>query len=114
MLIINSIFNFDVSHMNIKQRKGSRTHLPYYAQTHLRMRRHIILNAFLLHIGLFEADYIWMFFCVGCRTWGILCLTFAFFWQLYTLWILTQLHESVPGTRYCRYLQLAKATFGEC
>ncbi|XXG59937.1 hypothetical protein AAC387_Pa04g1935 [Persea americana] len=44
---------------------------------------------------------------------GILCLTFAFFWQLYTLWLLTQLHESVPGTRYCRYLQLAKAAFGE-
>ncbi|XXG71847.1 hypothetical protein AAC387_Pa07g1077 [Persea americana] len=46
-------------------------------------------------------------------TWGILSLTFAFFWQLYTLWILTQLHESVPGTRYSRYLHLSKAAFGE-
>ena len=51
--------------------------------------------------------------CIGCRSSGILCLTFAFFWQLYTLWLLTQLHESVPGTRYCRYLQLAKAAFGK-
>ncbi|KAL5984114.1 Lysine histidine transporter-like 8 [Asimina triloba] len=46
-------------------------------------------------------------------TWGILCLSFAFFWQLYTLWILTQLHESVPGTRYGRYIQLSKVAFGE-
>ncbi|XP_074571764.1 lysine histidine transporter-like 8 [Curcuma longa] len=45
-------------------------------------------------------------------TWGILCLTMAYIWQLYTLWMLVQLHESVPGTRYSRYLELAKATFG--
>ncbi|XP_008777808.1 lysine histidine transporter-like 8 [Phoenix dactylifera] len=45
-------------------------------------------------------------------TWGILCLSGAFIWQLYTLWLLVQLHESVPGTRYCRYLQLSKAAFG--
>ncbi|KAM0949772.1 putative amino acid transporter, transmembrane domain-containing protein [Dioscorea sansibarensis] len=45
-------------------------------------------------------------------TWGILCLTVAFFWQLYTLWLLIQLHEAEPGTRYSRYLQLAKAAFG--
>ncbi|WOL09732.1 lysine histidine transporter-like 8 [Canna indica] len=45
-------------------------------------------------------------------TWGILCLSIAFIWQLYTLWLLIQLHESVPGTRYSRYIQLATATFG--
>ncbi|XP_065017943.1 lysine histidine transporter-like 8 [Musa acuminata AAA Group] len=45
-------------------------------------------------------------------TWGILCLSVAFAWQLYTLWLLVQLHESVPGTRYCRYMHLAEATFG--
>ncbi|ERM96412.1 hypothetical protein AMTRI_Chr09g35870 [Amborella trichopoda] len=46
-------------------------------------------------------------------TWGIICLSIAYFWQLYTLWILTRLHESVPGTRYSRYIQLAKAAFGK-
>lgn len=46
-------------------------------------------------------------------TWGIICLTVAFVWQLYTLWLLVQLHESVEtGMRYSRYLQLACATFG--
>ncbi|XP_062102730.1 lysine histidine transporter-like 8 [Humulus lupulus] len=47
-------------------------------------------------------------------TWGIICLTLAFIWQLYTLWILVQLHESVEtGMRYSRYLQLFSLTFGE-
>ncbi|RVX15272.1 Lysine histidine transporter-like 8 [Vitis vinifera] len=32
-------------------------------------------------------------------SWGILSLTIAYFWQLYTLWILVQLHEAVPGKR---------------
>ncbi|CAN1770915.1 Lysine histidine transporter-like 8 [Linum perenne] len=46
--------------------------------------------------------------------WGIICLTLAFIWQLYTLYILVQLHESVEtGIRYSRYLQLASAAFGE-
>ncbi|CAN6480819.1 unnamed protein product [Victoria cruziana] len=45
-------------------------------------------------------------------TWGILCLSAIYIWQLYTLWILTQLHESVPGTRYNRYIQLSVAAFG--
>ncbi|KAE8659075.1 Lysine histidine transporter-like 8 [Hibiscus syriacus] len=30
---------------------------------------------------------------------GILSLTIAYCWQLYTLWILVQLHEAVPGKR---------------
>ncbi|KAJ4826915.1 hypothetical protein Tsubulata_006145 [Turnera subulata] len=44
--------------------------------------------------------------------WGIICLSIAFAWQLYTKWLLVQLHESLPGTRYSRYLQLAIAAFG--
>ncbi|GLT42988.1 hypothetical protein SLA2020_169650 [Shorea laevis] len=47
-------------------------------------------------------------------TWGIINLTVAFIWQLYTLYILVQLHESTEtGMRYSRYLQLCTATFGE-
>ncbi|KAL3840146.1 hypothetical protein ACJIZ3_024737 [Penstemon smallii] len=45
--------------------------------------------------------------------WGIISLSFAFIWQLYTLWLLIELHESVPGTRYSRYLRLSMAAFGE-
>ncbi|KAB1207622.1 Lysine histidine transporter-like 8 [Morella rubra] len=44
--------------------------------------------------------------------WGIVCLSLAFVWQLYTIWLLVVLHESVPGIRYSRYLQLAIAAFG--
>ncbi|KAJ6679204.1 hypothetical protein OIU79_019044 [Salix purpurea] len=47
------------------------------------------------------------------RSWGILSLTIAYCWQLYTLWILVQLHEAVPGKRYNRYVELAQAAFGE-
>ncbi|KAL7117643.1 hypothetical protein ACP275_03G084800 [Erythranthe tilingii] len=47
-------------------------------------------------------------------TWGIISLTVAFVWQLYTFWILTNLHESSDnGIRYSRFLQLFNATFGE-
>lgn len=46
------------------------------------------------------------------RSWGILSLTIAYIWQLYTLWILVQLHEAVPGKRYNRYVELAQAAFG--
>ncbi|EYU17533.1 hypothetical protein ABFS82_03G078300 [Erythranthe guttata] len=45
--------------------------------------------------------------------WGIISLSLAFVWQLYTLWLLIQLHEAVPGTRYSRYLRLSVAAFGE-
>lgn len=47
------------------------------------------------------------------RSWGIISLTIAYIWQLYTLWILVQLHEAVPGKRYNRYVELAQAAFGE-
>ncbi|KAF8406682.1 hypothetical protein HHK36_008773 [Tetracentron sinense] len=47
-------------------------------------------------------------------TWGIICLTLAFIWQLYTLSLLVRLHESTEtGMRYSRYLQLFSFTFGE-
>ncbi|PPR83097.1 hypothetical protein GOBAR_AA37612 [Gossypium barbadense] len=49
-------------------------------------------------------------FCLY-RSWGILALTIAYCWQLYTLWILVQLHEAVPGKRYNRYVELAQAAF---
>ncbi|PWA69016.1 Amino acid transporter, transmembrane [Artemisia annua] len=45
--------------------------------------------------------------------WGILCLSLAFVWQLYTIGLLVSLHESVPDNRYSRYLQLSIAAFGE-
>ncbi|CAK9177898.1 unnamed protein product [Ilex paraguariensis] len=45
--------------------------------------------------------------------WGILCLFMAFLWQLYTIWLLIHLHESVPGTRLSRYLHLSIAAFGQ-
>ncbi|GJU74032.1 lysine histidine transporter-like 8 protein [Tanacetum coccineum] len=45
--------------------------------------------------------------------WGILSLSLAFVWQLYTIGLLLNLHESVPDTRYSRYLQLSIAAFGE-
>ncbi|CAI0469016.1 unnamed protein product [Linum tenue] len=44
--------------------------------------------------------------------WGVICLSLGFIWQLYTIWVLVQLHESVPGTRYSRFLQLSMAAFG--
>ncbi|XP_030523813.1 lysine histidine transporter-like 8 [Rhodamnia argentea] len=47
-------------------------------------------------------------------TWGIIGLTLAFVWQLYTLWLLVQLHEfPETGMRYNRYIQLCTAAFGE-
>ncbi|XP_024989118.1 lysine histidine transporter-like 8 [Cynara cardunculus var. scolymus] len=52
------------------------------------------------------------FVCLGWF-WGSLCLSVAFVWQLYTIGLLISLHESVPGTRYSRYLQLSMAAFGE-
>ncbi|KAI3464731.1 hypothetical protein Pfo_021394 [Paulownia fortunei] len=45
--------------------------------------------------------------------WGIISLLLAFVWQLYTLWLLIRLHESLPGMRYSRYLRLSMAAFGE-
>ncbi|KAK4345468.1 hypothetical protein RND71_035644 [Anisodus tanguticus] len=46
-------------------------------------------------------------------SWGIVVLTVIFAWRLYTMWLLINLHETVNGTRYSRYLQLSIAAFGE-
>ncbi|XP_038886849.1 lysine histidine transporter-like 8 [Benincasa hispida] len=44
---------------------------------------------------------------------GIISLTVAFIWQLYTLYLMVQLHESTEtGLRYSRYLHLFSASFG--
>nr|KAJ0191670.1 hypothetical protein LSAT_V11C800400320 [Lactuca sativa] len=43
--------------------------------------------------------------------WGIMSLSVVFVWQMYTLWLLIQLHESSSGTRYSRYLWLSMAAF---
>ncbi|XP_057769160.1 lysine histidine transporter-like 7 [Salvia miltiorrhiza] len=47
--------------------------------------------------------------------WGILCLSIAFSWQLYTKWLLVNLHESFPvtGIRYSRFVHLSIVAFGE-
>ncbi|KAK7264083.1 hypothetical protein RJT34_31686 [Clitoria ternatea] len=45
--------------------------------------------------------------------WGTICLTIAFIWQLYTIFLLIELHESVPGVRRSRFLFLAVAAFGK-
>ncbi|KAG7975695.1 hypothetical protein I3843_06G112200 [Carya illinoinensis] len=44
--------------------------------------------------------------------WGIICWSLAFVWQLYTIWLLTRLHESLHGIRYSRYLHHSIAAFG--
>lgn len=59
-----------------------------------------------------------IFFTLCCdwffRTWGIICLTLAFIWQLYTLYLLVHLHENIEtGVRYSRYMQLFSLTFGD-
>ncbi|PHT51349.1 Lysine histidine transporter-like 8 [Capsicum baccatum] len=53
------------------------------------------------------------FVTLGCMDMGIISLSLVFIWQLYTLWLLIQLHESAPGLRYSRYLHLSMAAFGE-
>lgn len=47
--------------------------------------------------------------------WGILWLSIAFSWQLYTTWLLVNLHESSPvtGIRYSRFVHLSILAFGE-
>ncbi|XP_024025827.1 lysine histidine transporter-like 8 [Morus notabilis] len=46
--------------------------------------------------------------------WGIICLSLAFLWQLYTIWLLVNLHESADsGVRYSRYVHLSVTAFGE-
>ncbi|KAL0365722.1 UNVERIFIED_CONTAM: Lysine histidine transporter-like 8 [Sesamum angustifolium] len=46
--------------------------------------------------------------------WGILLLSLVFSWQLYTIWLLVNLHEPSPqtGVRYSRFLHLSIVAFG--
>ncbi|KAL4303798.1 hypothetical protein GQ457_10G023710 [Hibiscus cannabinus] len=44
--------------------------------------------------------------------WGIICLSMAYAWQLYTTWLLVNLHEPVPGTRCSRFVRLSIIAFG--
>ncbi|GAA0157525.1 hypothetical protein LIER_14777 [Lithospermum erythrorhizon] len=45
--------------------------------------------------------------------WGIISLALIYVWQLYTTWILVNLHESSDGlSRYSRYLHLSVVAFG--
>ncbi|KAE8698757.1 Lysine histidine transporter-like 7 [Hibiscus syriacus] len=44
--------------------------------------------------------------------WGIICLSIAYTWQLYTTWLLVNLHEPVPGTRCSRFVRLSIIAFG--
>ncbi|KAK7409880.1 hypothetical protein VNO78_00258 [Psophocarpus tetragonolobus] len=61
----------------------------------------------------FQALVLPLAFTTLSWTWGIISLCVAFTWQLYTLWLLIQLHESDSGLRHSRYLRLAMAAFGE-
>ncbi|KAJ6346258.1 hypothetical protein OIU78_008818 [Salix suchowensis] len=62
----------------------------------------------------FQALVLPVAFTVLGWAWGIIALTVAFAWQLYTFYILVQLHENTEtGIRYSRYLQIMSANFGE-
>ncbi|BBN00446.1 lysine histidine transporter [Marchantia polymorpha subsp. ruderalis] len=45
-------------------------------------------------------------------TWGSLALTVAFVWQMYTTHLLVMMHESVPGKRLNRFIEIAQEAFG--
>ncbi|KAE9586688.1 hypothetical protein Lal_00004963 [Lupinus albus] len=81
-----------------ESRKGN----VYYAAFHV-LSSGIGFQALLLPFAFISLGWIW----------GIICLCAVFLWQLYTLWLLIQLHESDSGVRHSRYLKLAMATFGE-
>ncbi|KAG9135987.1 hypothetical protein Leryth_015857, partial [Lithospermum erythrorhizon] len=43
---------------------------------------------------------------------GTLSLSLIYVWQLYTIWLLVNLHESPNGLRYNGYLHISIAAFG--
>lgn len=47
-----------------------------------------------------------------CRGPGSLALVLSWCITLYTLWLMIQLHECVPGTRFDRYRDLGQYAFG--
>ncbi|XP_017970106.1 PREDICTED: lysine histidine transporter-like 7 [Theobroma cacao] len=61
----------------------------------------------------FQALLLPVAFAVLGWTWGIICLCIVFMWQLYTIWLLVNLHEPVPGTRYSRFVRLSIVAFGQ-
>ncbi|KAK7283444.1 hypothetical protein RIF29_12962 [Crotalaria pallida] len=81
-----------------ESRKGN----AYYAAFHM-LSSGIGFQALVLPLAFTTLGWIW----------GVICLCVAFAWQLYTLWLLIQLHESDSGVRHSRYLKLAMAAFGE-
>ncbi|MED6121253.1 hypothetical protein PIB30_028356 [Stylosanthes scabra] len=80
-----------------ESRKGN----AYFAGFH-------VLNS---NIG-FQALMLPVAFLTLGWAWGTVCLSLAFIWQLYTIFLLVELHESVPGIRHSRFLVLAVAAFG--
>ncbi|PNY14093.1 lysine/histidine transporter 8-like protein [Trifolium pratense] len=80
----------------------SRNGNVYYAVFH-------ILNS---NIG-FQALMVPVAFATLGWVWGSVCLSIAFIWQLYTIFVLIELHESASGKRHSRYLYLAMSAFGE-
>ncbi|GAA0175019.1 hypothetical protein Leryth_017609 [Lithospermum erythrorhizon] len=79
----------------------SRNGNAYYAAFHT-LSSGIGVQALLLPIA----------FTVLGWTYGIISFIVIFVWQLYTLWLLIQLHE-FGGRRYSRYLRLSMAAFGD-
>ncbi|CAN4123065.1 unnamed protein product [Withania somnifera] len=80
----------------------SRSGNAYYAAFHT-LSSGIGVQALLLPLAFITLGWIW----------GIISLSLIFMWQLYTLWLLIQLHESDPGMRVSRYLRLSMTAFGE-
>ncbi|RYR22405.1 hypothetical protein Ahy_B03g067684 isoform B [Arachis hypogaea] len=80
----------------------SRNGNAYFAAFH-------VLNS---NIG-FQALMLPVAFATLGWAWGSVCLSLAFIWQLYTIFLLVELHESVPGIRHSRFLVLAMAAFGK-
>ncbi|KAL3686119.1 hypothetical protein R1sor_004141 [Riccia sorocarpa] len=45
--------------------------------------------------------------------WGSVALAVAFFWQIYSTHLLIMMHESIPGKRLNRYIEIAQEAFGQ-
>ncbi|GAB4853104.1 hypothetical protein Ancab_017288 [Ancistrocladus abbreviatus] len=63
-------------------------------------------------IGMPQAVVLPLAFVALGWAWGVIFLLLAFAWQLYTMWLLVQLHEAPSGSRISRYLHLAIVSFG--
>ncbi|KAI4297819.1 hypothetical protein L6164_037684 [Bauhinia variegata] len=80
----------------------SRNGNAFYATFHI-LNSNIGFQALLLPVAFSTLGWVW----------GSICLSMAFVWKLYTIFLLVALHESVPGIRFSRYLFLAMAAFGK-